>query len=197
MYKVFGSINTRTFRVLWMLEELGQPYELTQAPPRSEVVTALSPLGKIPVFQVDDATITDSTAIMTYLADRHGKLTFPAGSIERARQDALSNMILDELDAVLWTAARHSFVLPEDKRVPEVKPSLVWEFGHNVDRLAGLLEGPFLMGDRMTIADIIAVHCLNWAHAAKFPVENEAILDYAKSMRARDAFQRVKALAEG
>ncbi|MEY8828627.1 glutathione S-transferase family protein [Sedimentitalea sp. XS_ASV28] len=197
MYKVFGSINSRTFRVLWMLEELDQTYELIQAPPRSEVVMALSPLGKIPVFQVDDVTITDSTAIMTYLADRHGKLTFPAGSIERARQDALSNMILDELDAVLWTAARHSFVLPEDKRVPEAKPSLAWEFGRNVDRLAGLLEGPFLMGDRMTIADIIAVHCLNWAHAAKFPVENEAILGYAKSMRARDAFQRVKALVEG
>lgn len=197
MYKVLGSINTRTFRVLWMLEELGQPYELIQSPPRSAAVMALSPLGKIPVLQDGDAIITDSTAIMTYLGDRHGALTHPAGSIDRARQDALSNRILDELDAVIWTAARHSFVLPEDKRVPEVKPSLAWEFGNNVNRLAEQFEGPFLMGDTMTIADIIAVHCLNWAYAAKFPVENDTILAYAKSMRARAAFQRVKALAEG
>ncbi|WP_424988015.1 glutathione S-transferase family protein [Microbulbifer sp. S227A] len=197
MYKVLGSINTRTFRVLWMLEELGQPYELIQSPPRSAAVMALSPLGKIPVLQDGDDIITDSTAIMTYLGDRHGALTHPAGSIDRARQDALSNRVLDELDAVIWTAARHSFVLPEDKRVPEVKPSLAWEFGNNVNRLAEQFEGPFLMGDTMTIADIIAVHCLNWAYAAKFPVENDTILAYAKSMRARAAFQRVKALAEG
>lgn len=194
MYKVYGSINTRTFRVLWMLEELGEPYELIKAPPRSEIIMALNPLGKIPVLQDGDETITDSTAIMTYLGDKHGGLTFPAGSINRARQDALSHMILDELDAVLWTAARHSFVLPEDKRVPDVKPSLAWEFGRNVDRLADQFQAPFLMGDTMTIPDIIAVHCLNWAFGAKFPVENETMLAYGKTMRARDAFKRVRAL---
>lgn len=194
MYKVYGITATRTFRVLWMLEELGEPYEFIVAPPRSDVIMALNPSGKIPAFQDGDDTITDSSAIMTYLGDKHGKLTFPAGSIERARQDALSFMILDELDAVLWTAARHSFALPEDKRVPDVKPSLQWEFEQNLGRLAARFEGPFLMGETMTIADIIATHCLNWAYSAKFPVENETLAAYAKSMRERDAFKRVRAL---
>lgn len=194
MYKVYGITVTRTFRVLWMLEELGEPYEFIVAPPRSDTIMALNPSGKIPAFQDGDDTITDSSAIMTYLADKHGKLTFPAGSIERARQDALTFMLLDELDAVLWTAARHSFALPEDKRVPEVKPSLQWEFEQNLDRLAARFEGPFLMGETMTIADFIATHCLNWALSAKFPVENETMSAYAKSMRARDAFQRARAL---
>ncbi len=195
MYKVYGSSSTRTFRVLWLLEELGAPYEHIAALPHSDAILALNPLGKVPAFQDGTHTITDSTAIMTYLADRHGKLTFAAGSIERAQQDALTFMILDDLDAVLWTAARHSFVLPKDKRVPEVKPSLAWEFGRNVDHLANRLQGPFLMGETMTIADIIATHCLNWAYSAKFPIENETMLAYAKTMRARDAFKRVRALA--
>jgi len=195
MYKVIGKVQTRAFRVLWMLEEIGQPYELVPAYPRSDEVMALNPSGKVPVLQDGDATLLDSTAIITYLADKHGQLTYPAGTIERAHQDALTHAVLDELDAVLWTAARHSFSLPEDKRVPEVKPSLKWEFTNNLNRLADRVEGPFLMGDKMTIADIICTHCLNWAFGAKFPVENEKMLAYGKEMRARDAFGRAQAKA--
>lgn len=197
MYKVYGSVVTRTFRVLWMLEEIGEPYEFVEAPPHSDVTTALNPSGKVPVFQVGDDTITDSTAILTYLADRHGKLTFPAGTIARARQDAITHMLLDELDAVLWTAARHSFALPKDKRVPEVKPSLQWEFARNLARLSDRFEGPFLMGETMTIADIIATHCLNWASSAKFPLESETLSAYAKTMRTREAFLRARAPGSG
>lgn len=194
MYKVYGSVASRAFRVLWLLEELGEPYEFIKAGPRSDAVTALNPSGKIPVLQVGDDIIPDSTAIMTYLADKHGKFTYPAGSVARAQQDALTHAVLDELDAVLWTAARHGFILPEEQRVPAVKPSLMWEFARNLDRLADRMVGPFLQGEQMTIADIIATHCLNWAIGAKFPVENEKLSDYAKSMRARDAFKCVRAL---
>lgn len=194
MYKVYGVTPSRTFRVLWMLEELGEPYELVMAPPQSDTIRAVNPSGKVPALQVNDDVVTDSVAILTYLADRHGKFTYPAGSLERARQDALTHTIVDEFDAILWTAARHSFVLPEEHRLPEVKTSLRWEFARNLDRLADRCEGPFLQGDTMTIADIIATHCLNWAISAKFPVENEKMSEYAKSMRARDAFKRVQAL---
>ncbi len=192
MYKVVGKAQTRTFRVLWMLEEIGQPYESIILASRSPEVVAMNPSGKVPVLLDGDATLLDSTAIITYLADKHGQLTYPAGTVERAHQDALTHAALDELDAVLWTAARHSFSLPEDKRVPEVKSSLKWEFARNLDLMADRLEGPFLMGETMTIADIVLTHCLNWAYNAKFPVENEKMLAYAKSMRARDAFMRVK-----
>lgn len=195
MYKVYGKVQTRAFRVLWMLEEIGQPYEFIEAGPRSAPITALNPSGKVPVLQVEDQTLTDSTAILTFLADRHGTLTYPAGSIERAQQDALTHLILDEIDAVLWTAARHSFVLPEDQRVPEVKPSLKWEFSQNLARLAQGFQGPFLMGEKMTIADIILTHCLNWAFGAKFPLEQQNLVDYAKSMRAREAFRRAQSPA--
>lgn len=193
MYQVIGDTQSRAFRVTWMLEELGQPYEQIKVKPHSEEARACNPSGKIPALKVDGVILTDSTAILTYLADKHGALTHPAGSIERARQDGLTHLVLDELDAVLWTGARHSFILPEDKRVPEVKESLKWEFARNCARFAECLKGPFLMGETMTIADIIATHCLNWAYAAKFPIEDERLLAYAKAMRGREAFKRAVA----
>jgi glutathione S-transferase len=196
MYTVYGLPLTRTFRVLWALEEMGQPYELVRVPPQSPEVRSLNLTGKVPVMTDGDAVIPDSVAIMTYLADKHGQLTEPAGTPARARQDAMTQMLVDDIDGILWTAARHSFILPEDKRVPAVKDSLRWEFARNTKRLGERIEGPFLMGDTMSIADILCVHCLNWAHTAKFEVESDKLLEYAKSLRSRDAFRRVAELAK-
>ena len=194
MIKVYGTAKSRAARVLWVLEELGVPYEHVNAGPRSAEVLAVNPSGKVPVLEVDGAVITDSTAIMQFLADRHGGLTFAAGTVERARQDAHLHFLLDEMDAILWTAARHSFILPEDKRCPEVKDSLKWEYARSLERLAERLgDGPFLMGEVMTVADILAAHCLIWGIGAKFPAPEGALADYLARMRARPAFQRAMA----
>ncbi len=190
MYTVIGARNTRAFRVIWTLEELGLPYDLIEAPAGSDLAKSHNPSGKVPALDVDGTVITDSCAIMTYLADKHAGLTYAAGTIERARQDAFLHQINDEIDALLWTAARHSFVLPADKRVPNVKDSLKWEFARNLDRITDQITGPFLMGDTLTIADILLVHCGGWAMAAKFPMENAAFKEYSKSIRSRAAFGR-------
>ncbi|WP_417714021.1 glutathione S-transferase family protein [Pseudophaeobacter arcticus] len=196
MYKVVGTPMSRSFRVLWALEELGQPYELTPARPQSPEILQVNASGKVPALIEGDEVLTDSTAIITYLADKHGGLTAPAGTLARAQQDAMTQRFLDELDAVLWTSARHSFALPKDQRVPDVKPSLMWEFSRNLDRIAPLIKGPFVMGENFTQADIVLTHCLSWAIGAKFPVENQAMLDYGKAMRGRAAHQRVAALTK-
>ncbi|MGP1357480.1 glutathione S-transferase family protein [Roseicyclus sp.] len=193
-YKVIGSVKSRTLRVLWMLEEIGAPYEHVAAAPRSEEVTRFNPAGKVPVLVADGVPISDSVAIMTFLADRHGQFTHTPGTIERARQDSLTNAILDEFDAVLWTAARHSFVLPEEHRVPEIKDSLKWEFERSQEQFVPRMaeDGPFLMGDTMTIPDILLAHCMGWAVNAKFPV-TEPFRDHARRMRDRPAFARASA----
>ncbi len=194
MYTVIGGVASRTFRVLWMLEELGAPYEHQPASARSEEVTKLNPSGKIPVLIDQGVILTDSTAILTYLADKHGALTYPPGTIERAQQDSFTFAVLDELDAVLWTAARHSFVLPKDQRVPEVKESLKQEFARNVARLMARVRGPFVMGDMMTIPDIVLTHCGNWAVSARFPEPEADFSEYLANMRARTAYGRTRAL---
>ena len=195
MYDVYGSLDTRTFRVLWLLEELGVPYTRVIAAPRSAEARAVNPAGKVPVLVADGVTLTDSVAIMTFLADRHAAFTHPCGTTDRARQDGFTQFLNDEFDAVLWTAARHSFVLPKDKRVPAVKEPLKWEFALSVIELMRRMgDGPFLMGERMTVPDILAAHCGAWAFAAKFPLTDAGFNAYLERMRSRDAYRRVKAL---
>lgn len=194
MYTVIGSRTNRTFRVLWALEELGVEYDHKPFAVRSPEALEHSPTGKLPALICEGEVITDSAAIITFLADRHGELTFPAGSVRRAQQDALLHRVNDEIDAVLWTAARHSFILPEAERVPAVKDSLKLEFTRSLDRLMEQIDGPYLMGDTMTIPDIILAHCGGWAYNAKFPLENEAFKTYTNRLRERDAFKRAAAL---
>lgn len=193
-YTLIGAVTTRAARPLWMLEELGVPFEHVVAKPHAEDVTRHYPRGKVPVLLVDGEPITDSTAIVQYLADAHGRFTAPAGSLARARQDALTQCLLDEFDAVLWTAARHSFILPEEQRVAGVKDSLRWEFARNqasfVKRMG---DGPFLMGDEMTVPDIILTHCLIWAKSAKFEITEPALADYLQRLSQRPALQRALA----
>lgn len=194
MYTVIGPVQSRTLRVIWMLEELGQPYDHVPALPQSDSVVQINPAGKVPVLIYDGTPITDSTAIMTFLADRHGKMTYPAGSLERARQDSLTQFLLDEFDAALWLAARHSFVLPEELRLSAIKNTLRWEFEKSQKQLIHRMgEGDFVIGDQMTVPDIILAHCLIWALTAKFPVIEPRLSKFLAQMRERPAFRRAVA----
>lgn len=194
MYTVIGGVASRAFRVLWMLEEIGAEYTHIPAAPHSDAIRAHNPAGKIPTLLDGDVAISDSTAILTYLADKYQALTFPAGTLERARQDSFTFAILDELDAVLWTAARHSFVLPEAERVPEIKDSLKREYARNAKRLIDRIPGPFVMGEVMTVPDILLTHCANWAVSAKFPEPDQPFTEYLSRLRARPAYGRTRAL---
>lgn len=195
-YTLIGAATTRAARPMWMLEELGLDYTYIAAKPRSDDVTRHYPRGKVPVLLVNDEPITDSTAIIQYLADAHGQFTHPAGTLDRARQDAMTQCILDEIDAILWTGARHSFILPEEHRVPAVKDSLRWEFARNQASLVKRMgDQSFVAGDQFTVPDIVLTHCLIWATSAKFDVTEPVLLDYFARMRERPALQR--ALARG
>ena len=193
MYHVIGLQKSRAMRVLWALEELGAAYTHSPDMPGADAVKAVNPSGKVPVLISDGAALTDSTAIITYLADRHGALIPAPGTIARARHDALVQTVLDELDAVLWMAAKHSFILPQDQRLPAIKDSLRWEWARNLDRLAPRIAGDYLTGDEFTIADIICTHCLNWGNAIKFDVMPDALRAYQQRIIARPAFQRLVA----
>ena len=93
MVTVHHLNNSRSQRVLWLLEELGVPYEVVRyerdsktmlAPP---ALLAVHPLGKSPVITDDGVTVAESGAIVEYLVDRYGGGRFvpPVGSAERLR----------------------------------------------------------------------------------------------------------------
>jgi len=195
MYKIIGFPRTRAMRVMWLLEELGEAYEIDPALPQSETARALNPSGKVPILMDGDAAITDSVAICTYLADKHGKCTFPAGTLERARQDSFTQFGVDVLEGALWTASKNSFINPEDKRVPAIKEVCRYEFSRGLETLEKRLgNGPFVMGETFTIADIIIGHCSGWAVAAKFDLPGEGpVYEYFKRLRGRPAFKAMMA----
>ena len=193
MYTLHGTVKSRAMRPLWLLEELGVEYELVPTAPRSPEARALTPLGKIPVLETPEGVIFDSVAMMTWLADRHGAFTHPAGSLRRARQDALTNTILETFDALLWAYAKHSFVLPEERRVPEVKESLRWQWGENAAAMEGLLgDGPFLTGEAPVVPDILLAHCCGWGANLGLDLPG-GLRAHMTAMRARPAFRRAQA----
>ena len=191
MYKVLGIAQSRTFRVLWMLEEIGECYEHISAKPGSSEIIKFNGSGKVPVLLDGKDVLTDSSAIVSYLGDKHKKLSFHSGSIERAYQDSMVFRIIDEVDMILWLAARHSFILPEERRVNAIKPSLKWEFERNIDRIMSEKESKFLMGDEFMLPDIILAHCGSWARSAKFPLENRRFNDYINLCYDRPAVRRL------
>ena len=190
MYKLIGLVKSRAFRVLWLLEELGLPYEHLNAGPHSEEVLRYNPSGKVPVLIKGDAVITDSTAIMTYLADKHDGLTANAGTVERAQQDAILHQILDEIDAVLWAAFRRSLGLSNMKDADTIREALEREYKSNIDRIMKQIKGSYLTGEEVTIPDLVLTHCGGWAFVAKFPTDDVDFKEYLKLMRARPAYKR-------
>ena len=194
MYEVIGTRASRALRVLWMLEEAELPYTHVPAKPRDADAIAANSSGKIPALRDGDAVITDSVAIMTYLADKHGCLTAKAGTVARGHQDAMTLQIVDDIDAPLWAAARHSFILPEEHRLPGLKDAMIRDYAVNLKRVEQALQGPFLMGDALTVPDILLCHCLGWARVAKFPAPEGALAEYHARLKERPAFQRAAAL---
>ena len=189
MYKVIGNTNTRTLRVLWAMKEIGLKYEHVQVNAQSVDAKKVNISGKVPTLDANGVNIADSTAIVTYLADKYNQLTFPAGTIERAQQDSFTQFILDELDSILWTAARHSFVLPKEMRVSELKDTLRWEFARSLKILESRMgSGPNVMGEEFTIPDIILTHIGGWARVAKFDIPDGKLRDYFRRQIKRPAY---------
>ena len=109
MYTVIGTPKTRAIRVIWMLEELGQPYDIDPVPPRDAKLAAINPSGKVPILKDGEDYVIDSVAILQYLADKHGALTNKAGTIARAHQDSWTQFAVDDVESPIWTAAKHTF----------------------------------------------------------------------------------------
>jgi len=194
MYKLIGSPKTRAFRVLWMLEELGVDYDVDPSGPHTESVLAANPSGKIPALIADGEVIIDSVAIIQFLADRHGKFTFPTGTVQRAQQDSWTHFALDDVDAVLWFNAKNTFVLPEELRSDTAQKACLFEFEKSMNVLEKRLgDNEYVMGDAFTVPDLILAHCAGWAiNGAGWTIGPKTVADYFERVRSRPAC--VKAL---
>lgn len=194
MLTVIGPKGGRTFRVLWVLEELGLPYEHVVARPHSEGVYAVNPLGQAPALRDGENVLTDSLAIVNYLADREGRLTYPAGSVARAGMEARINFVLTEMEAPIWLMARHGFVLPKEERIPGMRAVAEADFARaetKFEKLIGAAE--FFWDDAFSLADIFAADMARWARQARIELRSDVFKDYADRMASRPAWAQAKA----
>lgn len=197
MYTVIGLPRTRAFRVMWMLEELGQPYDIQPTPPRDPALADINPSLKVPVLQDGSDYVIDSVAICQYLADKHNKFTHPAGTIKRAHQDSFTMFAADDVESGLWQAAKHTFAIPEEYRVPDAKRAFQWDFDRAMKTLSARLgKKQYVMGDDFTVPDLILGHCGGWATATNWAIPAGNVTDYMARVRSRPAYEAAKAKRE-
>src|SRR5437879_5056560 len=125
-----------------------------------------------------------------HLAEKYpaSRLLPPAGAAERTECYKWISFVLTELDALLWTIAKHRFGLPKERRVPAVIDCAAWEWEAAVEILAtGLGDRAYLVGASFTVADIVAGHTLLWAKSARLELGSDALEGYLKSLTMRDA----------
>ncbi|KAL7578764.1 hypothetical protein ACA910_015994 [Epithemia clementina (nom. ined.)] len=231
-YHLIGPAWSRAFRCIWMLEELGVPYELHETMPQARGVRKFNQAGKVPVLietfssnknlkeiSSDDAdstfALSESVAINTYLGDKfylHSNggnddntdawLVPKPGTRERALYDQTVLFILSELDSqALWTYRKHTAMGRFFGHVPEIEKPCHDHFEKMNMLMAHQLKSHgstesancYLLGSQFTAADILYVHCLDWAKSYGWNKNySEHLLAYLDRCHQRPAYIRAK-----
>lgn len=197
---LYGYRNGRTLRAVWALEEVGAPYEYLEVDVlhgqgREPWFLKINPAGKVPVLDDSGTVITESAAICMHLAEKfpENRLLPSPRTSERSECYKWISFILTELDAPLWTIAKHRFGLPKERRVAAVIDTASWEIGIALEILSsGLGDRPYLAGNSFTVADILAGHTLLWVKSARLPIENGNLEKYSEGLFSREAFKRAR-----
>jgi glutathione S-transferase len=194
MYKAVGAPGSRVGRVLWMLEELGEPYEFVKVGIHSPELYALNPSGKSPALVDGDVVVTDSAAICVYLADKHAEKGMGAapGCAGRAEMDGWMHLLQSEFEAPLWNKLRHRMLLPEDVRV-DVGPATAYDFAAELRTLERRIgDQEFALGNRFSAVDVMLGDMGAWARAARFKIEQPVVNAYFDRVLSRPARKRAE-----
>lgn len=188
--KLYGMGQSRSFRALWALEESGLPYEYINTTLRTDGTDedsskhpnylALNVQGKVPTLTDGDLVLTESIAIMNYIArcapdsGLLPKVSTPA----YAKLDELVYFILAELEQPLWSKGKHMFALPEEQRIPAMFDTASFEFAKAVnalDHLLGNTDKEFAIGNEFCMVDILLAQTFNWAIRFEFDVPEKFV----------------------
>lgn len=211
--KLYGMQQSRSFRTLWALEEsgleyeyipvtlFGNPTESTSA--QNSDYLALNTQGKVPTLVDRDLVLTESIAIMNYIARSapDAGLLPNASMAVYARHDELVCFILAELEQPLWSSGKHRFALPEEYRIPQMLETAAFEFDKALKTLDHLLgdyvldNQEFAVCDKFSMVDILLAQTFNWAMRFKFDLP-EKYVEFRHRHYARPAAQRAMAVIE-
>ena len=192
MLTVHHLNNSRSQRILWMLEELGADYEIAfyerdkatmSAPP---ALKAIHPLGKSPVIDDDGVVVAETGAIVEYLSERFDGLR-PPGAVERRR-------------ATYWSHFAEGSAMPPlllklyFSRLGEAAAPLLERLNGQIAAMleyvqTALGDAPFLAGADLSIADIMMSFPLEAALARGGAEHFPGIVAYLGRIHARPAYQ--------
>ena len=192
---LYHASPSRSSVVLWMLEELGEPYEikllrLSNGDNLKPDYLAVNPMGKVPALDHKGTVITELAAICTYLADEFPakKLNVPVGTPRRGIY-------------LKWLFFGPGCLEPAviDRAAPrkeEARRAMLGygDFDTTMNVLAKAVEkGPWLMGEQFTAADVVLGANIRWGMVFKMIPERKEFTDYAARIAARPAAQRAEA----
>ena len=190
--KLYGFPPTRSIRALWTLCELEVAFELVnvdlvKGEHRRPEFLAINPAGKLPVLVDGDFVLTESVAIVLYLADKYPqKALLPTEARARAEAHRWLLFTATELEQPLWRISRHTAIYPKEKRLAEDIPLARQDFVDMGAVLEKHIEGrEYLIGGTVTVADFVAAYTLDWANEIKLLEGLPLLRAYMERMYAR------------
>jgi glutathione S-transferase len=201
MIELHHCVSARSFRPLWMLEELGLPYTLRMWPfpprARSREFLAHNPLGTVPLFIDGDVRMTESSAICQYLAAQSRPTPLDVDAGDPAFGAYLNWLHHGEATLTFpqTLVLRYTQLEPEERRNPQVATDYAkWFLGRlrAVEAAAGKAE--MLCADRFTAADISVGYALRLAQNIGLAKDfGPNVAAYWQRLQARDGFKRAVA----
>ena len=184
--------NTRDLRVLWALEEIGMPYEIVGMDHPSHDLDspefrAKNPFGQIPVIDDDGVVVTESGAILLYLARKSGKL-MPrdlAGEAQVLRWSVAALNTIEVPVLTLW------FVDMSGGKGTKPSEALRHWSAMRLQQLdTWLANRTFIATDDFTVADILMTHVLGGGTDSSLLAPHANILAYRKRCTERPAWSK-------
>ena len=192
---LYHGSPSRSSIVLWMLEEVGEPYDIhllsfEKGENRAPDYLAVNPMGKVPALRHGDTVITEVAAICTYLADEfpNAKFNVPVGTPQRGVYLKWLFFGPGCLEAAVVDRAAPR------KEEPRRAMLGYGDFDTTMNVVAAAVaKGPYLMGEQFTAADVVIGSNIRWGMMFKMIPERPEFTAYAARLAARPAAQRADA----
>jgi glutathione S-transferase len=189
--------DSRSQRILWLLEELGAPYELKvyQRNPQTRLappeLAAVHPLGKSPVIVDGDLTLVESAAIVDYLIRHYGAATALRPKQDTPDFEAYQEWLHYAEGSAMLPLMLNLYVSRLKEAGAPLHPRIESEIANHLGFVEGALAGrEFFVGDGLTGADIMMSFVAETAKAFGKLGSYPALAGWLGRMHARPAFQR-------
>ena len=203
MLVLYHCSDARSFRPLWMLEEMGLPYSLRMLPFPPRVAApgylAANPLGTVPLLEDGEVRMTESAAVCQYLVARHGPTTLNVTPKEPGYGAFLNGLHMGEATLTFpqTLVLRYARLEPPERRLPQAADDYTRWFLSRLRRAVAGLEGGYYAAGRFTAADVSIGYALLLAGKlgldAQFTPE---IAAYWKRLSTRPGYLKAKAAQE-